>query len=247
MFSVWIRTLQLSVKSLWMHPLRSSLTVLGIFIGVSSVIWLLAIGEGIGRAAQEQISSLGALNIIVRTIKPSSDEVQDAGYGLTRDDYVRLLATLPTIEKAIPMRHADDRVPQPNRMMEGRLVGSTPDYAEVTRLVVDRGRFLSDADMTTNATTACWRRKWPMQVISIWRADRPEDDDRRRILRSGRRDEAAGGVGRHRRLAGRGEFFQRHLCAHHHALAARGRHDRDRSSRASFSATSTKSRRSRSK
>ena len=42
-----------------MHPLRSSLTVLGIFIGVSSVIWLLAIGEGISRAAQEQISSLG--------------------------------------------------------------------------------------------------------------------------------------------------------------------------------------------
>ena len=67
MVSVWIRTLQLSVKSLWMHPLRSALTVLGIFIGVSSVIWLLALGEGISRAAQEQISSLGALNIIVRT------------------------------------------------------------------------------------------------------------------------------------------------------------------------------------
>ena len=71
MVSVWIRTLQLSVKSLWMHPLRSALTVLGIFIGVSSVIWLLALGEGISRAAQEQISSLGALNIILRTVKPS--------------------------------------------------------------------------------------------------------------------------------------------------------------------------------
>ena len=44
MFSVWLRTLQLSVKNLLMHPLRSSLTVLGIFIGVSSVIWLLALG-----------------------------------------------------------------------------------------------------------------------------------------------------------------------------------------------------------
>ena len=54
MLNIWIRTLQLSAKSLWMHPLRSSLTVLGIFIGVSSVIWLLAIGEGIGRAAQER-------------------------------------------------------------------------------------------------------------------------------------------------------------------------------------------------
>ena len=66
MLSVWLRTLQLSVKSLLMHPLRSSLTVLGIFIGVSSVIWLLALGEGISQAAQEQISSLGANILQIR-------------------------------------------------------------------------------------------------------------------------------------------------------------------------------------
>ncbi|MCI0335216.1 MAG: ABC transporter permease [Planctomycetes bacterium] len=148
MFSVWLRTLQLSVKSLLMHPLRSSLTVLGIFIGVSSVIWLLALGEGISRAAQEQISSLGALNIIVRTVKPSADEAQESGFGLTRADYLRLLATVPTIDKAIPMRVLPTiEFRYRTRRMEGRLVGTTPDYAEVTRLAVDRGRFLTDADL----------------------------------------------------------------------------------------------------
>ncbi len=147
MLTVWIRTLQLSAKSLWMHPLRSSLTVLGIFIGVSSVIWLLAIGEGIGRAAQEQIASLGAQNVIVRTIKPSSDEVQDAGYGLTRRDYLRLLATVPTIKKAIPIRELSAEFRYRTRNMEGRLVGTTPDYADVTRLALDHGRFLSDTDV----------------------------------------------------------------------------------------------------
>jgi putative ABC transport system permease protein len=148
MLSVWLRTLQLSVKSLWMHPLRSSLTVLGIFIGVSSVIWLLALGEGISRAAQEQISSLGALNIIVRTVKPSADEVMESGFGLTRADYLRLLATVPTIDKAIPMRVLPAiEFRYRARFMEGRLVGTTPDYAEVTRLSVERGRFISDADI----------------------------------------------------------------------------------------------------
>jgi putative ABC transport system permease protein len=131
-----------------MHPLRSSLTVLGIFIGVSSVIWLLALGEGISRAAQEQISSLGALNIIVRTVKPSADEAQESGFGLTRADYLRLLATVPTIKKAIPMRVLPAiEFRRLTRRMEGRLVGTTPEYAEVTRLSVDRGRFISDADM----------------------------------------------------------------------------------------------------
>ena len=92
--ATWFRTIRLSIKSLLLHPLRSSLTVLGIFIGVCSVIWLLALGEGIGTAAQEQIASLGAQNIIVRTIKPSSDEFEDGGYGLTRADYVRLILSL---------------------------------------------------------------------------------------------------------------------------------------------------------
>jgi putative ABC transport system permease protein len=148
MFNVWLRTLQLSVKSLLMHPLRSSLTVLGIFIGVSSVIWLLALGEGISRAAQEQISSLGALNIIVRTVKPPAEQIEDAPYGLTRKDYVRLLATVPTIEKAIPMRVLPAiEFRNKRRKLEGRLVGTTPDYAEVTRLTLDHGRFLSDADI----------------------------------------------------------------------------------------------------
>ena len=145
--NTWLRTIRLSIKSLLLHPLRSALTVLGIFIGVASVIWLLAMGEGIGRAAQEQIASLGAQNIIVRTIKPSSDEVEDGGYGLTRKDYIRLIATVPTIAKAIPIRVYSQEFRNKTRSFEGRLVGSTPDYSEVTNLVQDRGRFISASDM----------------------------------------------------------------------------------------------------
>lgn len=141
------RTLKLSIKSLLLHPLRSALTVLGIFIGVAGVIWLLSIGEGIGRAAEEQIAGLGARNIIVRTIKPSADEVQDAGYGLTRDDYIRLLATVPTIDKAIPIREVSREFRNGTRKFEGRCVGCTPDYAEVTRLEPRQGRFLTDGDL----------------------------------------------------------------------------------------------------
>ena len=70
---LWLRTWQVGIKSLLLHPLRSLLTVLGIFIGVAAVIWLLAIGEGISRKAQEQIESLGGKfldvkNSVVNTI-----------------------------------------------------------------------------------------------------------------------------------------------------------------------------------
>lgn len=145
--ATWLRTIKLSVKGVLLHPLRSALTVLGIFIGVASVIWLLAIGEGIGRAAQEQIASLGARNILVRTIKPPSDEVGDGAYGLTRDDYVRLVATVPTIDKALPIRTLVREFRYRTRSFEGRLLGCTPDYAAVTNLKLDQGRFLTDADL----------------------------------------------------------------------------------------------------
>ena len=53
----WMRTIQLGIKSLLLHPMRSMLTVLGIFIGVASVIWLLAIGEGISQEARSDKSN----------------------------------------------------------------------------------------------------------------------------------------------------------------------------------------------
>jgi len=46
---------KLGIKSLALHPMRSGLTVLGIFIGIASVVWLLAIGEGISQKVQQQI------------------------------------------------------------------------------------------------------------------------------------------------------------------------------------------------
>ncbi len=147
MIVLWLRTWQLGIKSLLLHPMRSLLTVLGIFIGVASVIWLLAIGEGISAKAQEQIASLGAENIIVRSIQPAdggTDSVvnRTVAYGLTRDDFARL-RIIPTVEQAIPIREITMQFRNGSRMISGRLVGCTPEYADVIKLQMDRGHFVS--------------------------------------------------------------------------------------------------------
>jgi len=115
------------------------------------VIWLLAIGEGISQKAQEQIAGLGANNIIVRSIKPPSEVTAgsrgDIAYGITRADFERLTETIPTIERALPIREIRRRFSYSTRNVDGRLVGCTPEYAEVTRLKVDRGHFISDAEL----------------------------------------------------------------------------------------------------
>ena len=58
-----------------MHRLRSTLTALGIIFGVSSVIAMLAIGEGASRDAQEKIAQLGSRNIIIKTVDPPEDKM----------------------------------------------------------------------------------------------------------------------------------------------------------------------------
>jgi putative ABC transport system permease protein len=151
MLSSFITTWTLGIKSLLLHPLRSMLTVLGIFIGVASVIWLLAIGEGISLKAQEQIAGLGAENIIIRSIKPPSEATADARglvpYGITRLDYETMTETIPTVARALPIREITRQFRYGPRFLDGRLVGCTPDYADVTQLVVDRGHFLTAADL----------------------------------------------------------------------------------------------------
>ncbi|HUE70108.1 MAG TPA: ABC transporter permease [Pirellulaceae bacterium] len=146
----FLRTLQLGLKSLLLHPMRSLLTVLGIFIGVASVIWLLAIAEGMSIEAQRQIEGLGADNIIVRSIKPPAEATAGYSgpvpYGLKREEFDLLTLTIPTLKSALPIREIRRTMSFDGREIDGRLVGCTTEYFEVTQLKLDRGRFLTEAD-----------------------------------------------------------------------------------------------------
>ncbi len=129
--------------------MRSLLTVLGIFIGVASVIWLLAISKGIGDEARRQIEALGADTIMVRSVKPPSEKMAPEGltpYGLTREEYDMLVSTIPTIQSALPIREMRRQFQVGNTLMDGRLVGCTPEYAEANKLKIARGHFITDAE-----------------------------------------------------------------------------------------------------
>ena len=153
---LWLRTWQLGVKSLVLHPMRSLLTVLGIFIGVASVIWLLAISMGISAKAQKQIEELGATNVIVRSVKPATDTVADTSlfldYGLKRTDFEVLEATVPTIVSSLRIRELRQGVKFGDRdELDARLVGCEPHYATVMKLQVDQGHFITPAEMDDEA------------------------------------------------------------------------------------------------
>lgn len=147
------RTVKLGIKSLWIHRLRSTLTTLGIIFGVSSVIAMLAIGEGASRHAQEQIARLGSLNIIIRTVEPPEEqsvtgqEQQLKEYGLTYKDAERLRSSIPNVEVVVPIRRLAQQAWYRNRKVAVEVIGTVPWHLETSPIRLERGRFLASVDM----------------------------------------------------------------------------------------------------
>ncbi len=145
-------SLRLGFFSLLLHKLRSGLAVLGILIGITAVIWLVALGEGVSYQAQQQIKDLGANNVIVRSVKPPQDSSSSSSggmfisYGVLRDDYKRIITNLPIVQDAVPMREIRREVRYDDRAVEARVVGCTPEYASLNHLILASGRFLTARD-----------------------------------------------------------------------------------------------------
>lgn len=162
------KSLQLGIRSLLMHKLRSLLTMLGVILGVGSVIAMLAIGEGSKREALEQLRQLGASNVIIRSVKPGQNDGGESGsgsgqnsvsavldYGLKYRDLERLIATLPTVEQAVPISLVrKDAQHGSRRIRNARILGTTPEYLSVKNLAVRRGRFLGTTDVGRGTNVA---------------------------------------------------------------------------------------------
>ena len=151
MIAQFFQTVDLGVKSLLVQKMRAGLAALGIFIGTSTVIWLVAMGEGVSYRAQQQILELGAKNVIVRTKQPNAGSEEDASsrvktYGLLRADYRRIVENIPNIRRAIPMRELKFELRLDDRTADTKLVGCTEDYLELNRLEIARGRWLANRD-----------------------------------------------------------------------------------------------------
>ena len=152
MQSTFLQTVQLGLKSLMLQKMRAGLAALGIFIGTSTVIWLVAMGEGVSYRAQEQIKELGATNIILRTKKPTNEgngaERRVSVYGLKRKDFKRVVQNIRSIKKAIPMRELrfELRHLHKDRTADCMLVGCVEEHLDLNRLEIERGRWLAPID-----------------------------------------------------------------------------------------------------
>ena len=127
--------------------------MLGLVFGVSSVIAMLAVGEGASHEAQEQIRRQGSHNIILKSAKPPEDNSGNEGqsrmveYGITDDDLRRIRETIPTVEILVPGRIIRKKVWNVGQRVDCDVIGTVPWYPEMRNHQVASGRYFTDAEM----------------------------------------------------------------------------------------------------
>jgi putative ABC transport system permease protein len=151
-----LRNVQLGVKTLWLHKMRSLLTMLGVVFGVGSVIAMLAVGEGASQEALSQIQKLGSQNIIVESIKPidsgsSTTRSYLNSYGLEYDDARRIAETIPTVQRTVPVKVVRKDARLGTRNLELRVVGTTSEWFDLVRRPLVAGRVLTPHDDETRS------------------------------------------------------------------------------------------------
>jgi putative ABC transport system permease protein len=150
---------KLGLSDVWRHKTRSALTMLGMVFGVGSVIAMLAVGEGASQQALDSIKRLGSQNIMVMSMKPTSEEGVSTGsqrgslavYGLLYEDEDRIKETVPGVQLTVPARMTRRSARLGERQLEMRVVETEPDWFEVVQRPVLAGRVLTEHDMQMRA------------------------------------------------------------------------------------------------
>jgi putative ABC transport system permease protein len=147
----------MAVDTVRANKLRSALTILGVAIGVITVMFMVSIIQGLNKAFTEQIESLGSNTIFVSKFQPSfsrpptAEERQRKNLTLEDADAIRREATavadVSPFHRNISstVRYADKETDTP------ALAGVTPHYEFVQSSYVGRGRFINDIDMEQRA------------------------------------------------------------------------------------------------
>lgn len=145
--------LKIALKALNNNKLRCFLTMLGIIIGVASVITMLAIGQGSKNSIKEQISEMGS-NMIM--IHPGN--MQRGGVRQSADDMQTLkvadaenVRNIPGVAAVSPSVTAGGQLINGNNNYPSTIYGVTSDYFDIRKFKVKEGMMFSDADVKSAA------------------------------------------------------------------------------------------------
>ncbi|MGH1562468.1 ABC transporter permease [Mumia sp. DW29H23] len=152
----WSETLRTGLEAIRHHALRSALTMLGIIIGVSSVILTVGLGQGAQDEVADQIDALGS-NLLIVSPGSSTTDGQRGGFGsattLTLSDAQAMTdeQVAPDVAAVAPTTSSSTSLVNGTTNWTTSLVGTSTAWLDVRNRTVDEGRFFTRAEAESGA------------------------------------------------------------------------------------------------
>lgn len=148
-----------SVGTLTVNKLRTGLAILGIVIGIGSVIALISLGQATQQAIQTQIQSLGSNLLTVIPSGQNSGGIQGAAGGgttLTRADAdaIKTSPQITTIKNISPEYSSRSQVVAGRNNTNTQIIGVVPAYKDVRNITIDSGTFINETHVNNMAKVA---------------------------------------------------------------------------------------------
>lgn len=150
-----LENIKIALSSIMVHKMRSFLTMLGIIIGISSVIFIVALGQG----GTEQLKSLlvGPGNTISLTYLPSEEEIQknpDLLWSPFTEEDIRAIESIPEVLQVVASNEYFGTLRYREKQEDVYIAGINQAYIEVNELNVASGRNLLSSDFLGARRTA---------------------------------------------------------------------------------------------
>ncbi|MFC3147935.1 ABC transporter permease [Piscinibacterium candidicorallinum] len=144
-------------RSLSANRLRTALTMLGIIIGIASVVLMLSVGDSVRKFIDKELSALGSNMLIVRPGTPTKDGGVRRRAGeapaLTIED-AAALNTLPTLKGAVPMMQGFHQINYGTDNSNTTVLGVVPEVFALRNWTIDSGAGISESDVRSAARVA---------------------------------------------------------------------------------------------
>ncbi len=148
-----------ALETLTVNKLRTGLAILGIIIGIGSVIALISLGQSSQKSIETQIQSLGSNILTVQPGSLSSGAVRGAAGGVTTltladAEALKSATTLTTISRISPEYTKRNQVTAGRNNTNTSIIGVESVYADMRKLTISSGVFISDAHVTSMSKVA---------------------------------------------------------------------------------------------
>jgi putative ABC transport system permease protein len=154
-----------ALQSIMANLFRGFLTMLGIIIGVASVITMVALGSGAQQAVDEQIDSLGASVLTINAGSKRRGGISSESQNLTIDDAEALHRDALTVDIVVPEMSQRLQVKYANQNERLRIVGTTPNFVDINNYTLAEGRMFTAADDSANSRVAVLGYQVPGKMI----------------------------------------------------------------------------------